>query len=113
MLTPTKYYALFKLRDNRWRSRSDLRMSLAEKIKRTCWHHCGRGCCRRGSRLPLADGDWLLHLPAPPPNVPVLNNNASAGRVSSLMMTAPGTHTLELVSELKAEHIRYAVFHDR
>ena len=26
------------------------------------------------------------------------------------MMNSPGTHTLELVSELKAEHIRYAVF---
>ena len=110
MLTPTKYYALFKLRDNRWRSRSDMRMSLAEKIKATVGTTAVAGVVVAVLGLMLAAGTWPLHLPAPPPNVPVLNNNASAGRVVFTYDDGPGTHTLELVSELKAEHIRYAVF---
>ena len=78
MLTPTKYYALFKLRDNRWRSRSDLRMSLAEKMKATVGTTAVAGVVVAVLGLMLAAGTWPLHLPAPPPNVPVLNNNASA-----------------------------------
>ena len=110
MLTPTKYYALFKLRDNRWRSRSDMRMSLAQKIKAAVGTTAVAGVVVAVLGLMLAAGTWPLHLPAPPPNVPVLNNNASAGRVVFTYDDGPGTHTLELVSELKAEHIRYAVF---
>lgn len=110
MLTPTKYYALLKLRDNRWRSRSDMRMSLAEKIKATVGTTAVAGVVVAVLGLMLAAGTWPLHLPPPHPNVPVLNNNASAGKVAFTYDDGPGTHTLELVSELKAEHIRYAVF---
>ena len=110
MLTPTKYYALFKLRDNRWRSRSDTRMSLAEKIKAIVGSTAVAGVVVGVLALMMAAGTWPLHLPAPPPNAPVLNNNASAGKVLFTYDDGPGTQTLNLLSELKAEHIRYAVF---
>jgi hypothetical protein len=44
--------------------------------------------------LMLAAGTWPLHLPAPPPNVPALNNNASAGKVLFTYDDGPGTQTL-------------------
>ena len=109
MLTPTKYYALLKLRDNRWRSRSNMTMSLAEKIRAIAGSTAFTVVVVGVLGLMLAAGTWPLNLPAPPPNVPVLNNNASAGKVMFTYDDGPGTHTLALVSELKAEHV-HAVF---
>ena len=40
----------------------------------------------------------------------MLSNNASAGKVLFTYDDGPGTATLQLVSNLKAEHIKYAVF---
>ena len=56
-----------------------------------------------GRRLPL-------QLPPPPPNLPVLDNNASAGKVVFTFDDGPGRHTLELISELKAEHVAAVFF---
>lgn len=109
MLTPTKYYALFKLRDNRWRSRGDMFMSFGQKIKAIAGTTAFTVTVAGLLGLMLAAGTWPLRLPAPPPNVPVLGNNASAGKVMFTYDDGPGTHTLALASELKAERV-HAVF---
>jgi peptidoglycan/xylan/chitin deacetylase (PgdA/CDA1 family) len=50
-------------------------------------------------------GHLPLTLPPPPKNLPVLNNNASAGKAVFTFDDGPGIHTLGLVSELQAEHV--------
>ncbi len=92
MLTPTKYWALFKLRDNRWRSRGDMgRMRLAQKVKAITGGTVVGGAVIGALAMMMAAGTWPLNLPPAPKGLPVLSNNASAGkeRSSSPTMTAP------------------------
>ena len=111
MLTPTKYWALFKLRDNRWRSRGDMgRMRLAQKVKAITGGTVVGGAVIGALAMLMVAGTWPLNLPPAPKGLPVLSNNASAGKVLFTYDDGPGTATLQLVSNLKAEHIKYAVF---
>jgi peptidoglycan/xylan/chitin deacetylase (PgdA/CDA1 family)/cellulose synthase/poly-beta-1,6-N-acetylglucosamine synthase-like glycosyltransferase len=110
-LNPTKYIALVKLRDHHWGTRgAATQVTWAKKVLSAAAVTAGvcvvavtvAGCVWAGT-LPLA-------LPAPPPGLPVLSNNASAGRVVFTFDDGPGVHTLQLISELKAEHVPAVFF---
>jgi peptidoglycan/xylan/chitin deacetylase (PgdA/CDA1 family)/glycosyltransferase involved in cell wall biosynthesis len=110
-LNPTKYIALVKLRDHHWGTRgAAAQVSRAKKALSAMAVTAGVstvaltvvGCMWAGT-LPLS-------LPAPPPGLPVLSNNASAGKVVFTFDDGPGIHTLQLISELKAEHVPAVFF---
>jgi peptidoglycan/xylan/chitin deacetylase (PgdA/CDA1 family)/cellulose synthase/poly-beta-1,6-N-acetylglucosamine synthase-like glycosyltransferase len=110
-LNPTKYIALVKLGDHRWGTRgAGSRVTRAQRAVFAAVVWVGTavvtftvvGCMWAGT-LPLS-------LPSPPPGLPVLSNDASAGKVVFTFDDGPGVHTLELVSELKAEHVPAVFF---
>ena len=110
-LNPTKYIALVKLGDHRWGTRgAGSRVTRAQRALFAVVVWVGTavvtvtvvGCMWAGT-LPLS-------FPTPPPGLPVLSNNASAGKVIFTFDDGPGVHTLELVSELKAEHVPAVFF---
>jgi hyaluronan synthase len=110
-LNPTKYIALVKLRDHHWGTRgAATQISRAKKFLSATVITLG------GSAFGVAIGGavWAgslpLKLPPPPPNLPVLSNGASAGKVVFTFDDGPGIHTLELISELKAEHVPAVFF---
>lgn len=110
-LNPTKYIALVKLRDHHWGTRGAAApVSRAKKAAYATLITAGIPgvvftvvSCMWAGTLPLS-------LPAPPPNLPVLSNNASAGKVVFTYDDGPGVDTLQLISELKAEHVPAVFF---
>ena len=73
MLTPTKYWALFKLRDNRWRSRGDMgRMRLAQKVKAITGGTVVGGAVIGALAMMMAAGTW------PPESAPSTQRTAGA-----------------------------------
>ena len=112
LLTPTKYYALLRLHDNRWRSRTvgELKMSLMRKIRVATTSTVAVTAVVSVMTILMLAGTWPLSLPAPPSGIPVLHNNALAGRVAFTYDDGPDAHTLELISELKTEHIPAVFF---
>jgi cellulose synthase/poly-beta-1,6-N-acetylglucosamine synthase-like glycosyltransferase/peptidoglycan/xylan/chitin deacetylase (PgdA/CDA1 family) len=105
-LNPTKYIALVKLRDHHWGTRGT-----AVHVSRAKRFLFAVGVTLSISAIAAAIGGamWAgglpLSLPPPPNNLPVLNNNVSTGKVVFTFDDGPGIHSLELISELKAEHV--------
>jgi cellulose synthase/poly-beta-1,6-N-acetylglucosamine synthase-like glycosyltransferase/peptidoglycan/xylan/chitin deacetylase (PgdA/CDA1 family) len=110
-LNPTKYIALVKLRDHHWGTRG-----AAPQITRAKKLLSAAAVTLSVSAVVVAIGGavWAgrlpLQLPPPPPNLPVLSNDASAGKVVFTFDDGPGIDTLQLVSELKAEHVPAVFF---
>jgi len=81
-LNPTKYIALVKLRDHHWGTRG-----AAVHVSRVKRIFSAVAVVLSVSALAasIAGATWAgklpLKLPPPPPNLPVLDNNASAGKV--------------------------------
>jgi hyaluronan synthase len=110
-LNPTKYIALVKLRDHHWGTRgAAIRVS---RVKRF-FFAAGVTLSITAAAAAIGGAMWAgrlpLSLPVPPKNLPVLDNNASAGRVVFTFDDGPGIHSLELISELKAEHVPAVFF---
>ncbi len=111
LLNPTKYIALVKLRDHHWGTRgAAVQVSAARKFLRGVAVTLGVSACAMTVSACVWAGHLPLKLPAAPANLPVLSNDASAGRVAFTFDDGPGVHSLELVSELKAEHVPAAFF---
>jgi cellulose synthase/poly-beta-1,6-N-acetylglucosamine synthase-like glycosyltransferase/peptidoglycan/xylan/chitin deacetylase (PgdA/CDA1 family) len=110
-LNPTKYIALAKLHDHHWGTRgAAVRLTRGRRVLHAVAVALGvsalavsvGGAMRAGS-LPLAP-------PRPPRDLPVLANSASAGKVTFTFDDGPGPHSLQLISELKAEHVPAVFF---
>jgi cellulose synthase/poly-beta-1,6-N-acetylglucosamine synthase-like glycosyltransferase/peptidoglycan/xylan/chitin deacetylase (PgdA/CDA1 family) len=111
LLNPTKYIALVKLRDHHWGTRgAAVQVSLARKFLRGVAVTLGVTACAMTVSACVWAGRLPLKLPAPPASLPVLSNDASAGKVVFTFDDGPGVHSLELVSELKAEHVPAVFF---
>lgn len=111
LLNPTKYIALVKLRDHHWGTRgAALQVTRARKFFRAAAVTLGVSACAMTVSACVWAGQLPLKLPAPPPNLPVLSHDASAGKVVFTFDDGPGVHSLELVSELKAEHVPAVFF---
>jgi hyaluronan synthase len=111
LLNPTKYIALVKLRDHHWGTRGAApQVTRARKILRAAAITLGVSACAMTVSACVWAGGLPLKLPAPSANLPVLSNDASAGKVVFTFDDGPGVHTLELVSELKAEHVSAVFF---
>ena len=110
-LNPTKYIALVKLRDHHWGTRGvAVKVTRARKVLSAAAVTLGILVVA----ISVGGATWAgilpLRLPPPAPNLPVLANNASAGKVVFTFDDGPGVHSLELVSELKAEHVPAVFF---
>ena len=111
LLNPTKYIALVKLRDHHWGTRgAAVQVSQVRKFFRGVAITLGVTACAMTVSACVWAGRLPLKLPAPPANLPVLSNDASAGKVVFTFDDGPGVHSLELVSELKAEHVPAVFF---
>jgi peptidoglycan/xylan/chitin deacetylase (PgdA/CDA1 family) len=110
-LNPTKYIALVKLRDHHWGTRGAApQVSRARKFLSAVAVTLGVSALAMTVSACVWAGRLPLRLPAPPANLPVLSNDASAGKVVFTFDDGPGVHSLELVSELKAEHVPAVFF---
>ena len=110
-LNPTKYIALVKLRDHHWGTRgAAIQISRAKKFLSVAAVTLGISAVVVAIGGATWAGRLPLQLPPPPSNLPVLDNNASAGKVVFTFDDGPGRHTLELISELKAEHVPAVFF---
>ena len=109
-LNPTKYIALVKLRDHHWGTRgAAVQMTRAKKFLFIAAVTLGISAVPVSIGGAMWAGAMPLSLPPPPANHGVLNNNASAGSDVFTFDDGPDIHTLQLVSELHAEHI-HAIF---
>jgi cellulose synthase/poly-beta-1,6-N-acetylglucosamine synthase-like glycosyltransferase/peptidoglycan/xylan/chitin deacetylase (PgdA/CDA1 family) len=110
-LNPTKYIALVKLRDHHWGTRgAAIQISRAKKFLTAAAITTGVSAVVITVGGAIWAGSLPLKLPPPPPNLPVLSNDASAGKVVFTFDDGPGIHTLQLISELKAEHVPAVFF---
>jgi hyaluronan synthase len=110
-LNPTKYIALVKLRDHHWGTRgAAAQITRAKKLLSAAAITLGVSALVVAIGGTVWAGSLPLKLPPPPPNLPVLSNDASAGKVVFTFDDGPGIHTLQLVSELKAEHVPAVFF---
>jgi len=110
-LNPTKYIALVKLRDHHWGTRgAAVQISRVKKFLSVAAVTLGVSAVAAAIGGATWAGSLPLKLPPPPPNLPVLDNNASAGKVVFTFDDGPGIHSLELVSELKTEHVPAVFF---
>ncbi len=110
-LNPTKYIALAKLRDHHWGTRgAAVKVSAAKRFLAVA----GITLSFTALAASIAGASWAgrlsLALPKPPAGLPVLDNNASSGKVVFTFDDGPGLHTLQLISELKAEHVPAVFF---
>jgi len=110
-LNPTKYIALVKLRDHHWGTRgAAVQVTRVKKFLSVAAVTLGISAVAVALGGAMWAGSLPLTLPPPPKNLPVLDNNASAGKVVFTFDDGPGTHTLQLISELKAEHVPAVFF---
>ena len=110
-LNATKYIALVKLRDHHWGTRgAAIKVTRAKKFLYVAAVTLGASVITVAICGAIWAGSLPLNLPLPPKNLPVLDNNASAGKVVFTFDDGPGIHTLALISELKAEHVPAVFF---
>jgi cellulose synthase/poly-beta-1,6-N-acetylglucosamine synthase-like glycosyltransferase/peptidoglycan/xylan/chitin deacetylase (PgdA/CDA1 family) len=110
-LNPTKYVALVKLRDHHWGTRgAAVQITRAKKFLTAATVTLGVSAFAASIGGAVWAGSLPLQLPSPPPHLPVLSNNASAGKAVFTFDDGPGIHTLQLISELKAEHVPAVFF---
>jgi peptidoglycan/xylan/chitin deacetylase (PgdA/CDA1 family)/glycosyltransferase involved in cell wall biosynthesis len=110
-LNPTKYIALVKLRDHHWGTRgAAVQLTRVRKFLYTAWVTLGVSAVAIAVGGAMWAGSLPLNLPRPARNLPVLSNNASAGKVTFTFDDGPGVHSLQLISELKAEHVPAVFF---
>jgi peptidoglycan/xylan/chitin deacetylase (PgdA/CDA1 family)/cellulose synthase/poly-beta-1,6-N-acetylglucosamine synthase-like glycosyltransferase len=110
-LNPTKYIALVKLHDHHWGTRgAAVKVSRAKRLFSVAGVVLGISALAASIAGATWAGSLPLTLPPPPPNLPVLDNNASSGKVVFTFDDGPGIRSLKLVSELKAEHVPAVFF---
>jgi peptidoglycan/xylan/chitin deacetylase (PgdA/CDA1 family) len=102
---------LVKLRDHHWGTRgAAAQVTRAKKFLTAAAVTLGVSAFAAAIGGAVWAGSLPLQLPPPPPHLPVLSNNASAGKVAFTFDDGPGIHTLQLVSELRAEHVPAVFF---
>jgi cellulose synthase/poly-beta-1,6-N-acetylglucosamine synthase-like glycosyltransferase/peptidoglycan/xylan/chitin deacetylase (PgdA/CDA1 family) len=110
-LNPTKYIALVKLRDHHWGTRgAAMRLSRRKRALNAVAMALGVSAVAVSVGGAMWAGSLPLTLPAPPKGLPVLASTAPAGKVTFTFDDGPGVHSLQLISELKAEHVPAVFF---
>lgn len=110
-LNPTKYIALVKLRDHHWGTRgAAIRLTWGRRVLNTVAVAFGVSAVAISVGGAMWAGSLPLTPPPPPKDLPVLASNASAGKVTFTFDDGPGPHSLQLISELKAEHVPAVFF---
>jgi hyaluronan synthase len=110
-LNPTKYIALVKLRDHHWGTRgAAIQVSRAKKVLYAASVTLSITAIAAAIGGAVWAGSLPLKLPPPPKSLPVVNNDASAGKVVFTFDDGPGIDSLKLISELKAEHVPAVFF---
>ena len=109
-LNPTKYIALVKLGDHHWGTRgAAVRLT---RVKRVLY---AAAVALSVSAVVISVGGAMwgslpLTPPRPPKDLPVLANRALAGKATFTFDDGPGPQSLQLISELKAEHVPAVFF---
>ena len=110
-LNPTKYIALVKLRDHHWGTRGAAvglsRLRRAVYAAMVALSVSALAVLVGGSTWA---GNLPLTLPRPAKNLPVLASRHLAGKVTFTFDDGPGPQSLQLISELKAEHVPAVFF---
>ena len=110
-LNPTKYIALVKLRDHHWGTRgAAVRVPRIKKLLTAMAIVLSVSAVVASVSGAMWAGQRPLRLPAPSPGLPVLDNDASAGKVVFTFDDGPGGDTLDLISALRAEHVPAVFF---
>jgi peptidoglycan/xylan/chitin deacetylase (PgdA/CDA1 family)/glycosyltransferase involved in cell wall biosynthesis len=110
-LNPTKYIALVKLQDHHWGTRgAAVRLTRAKRVLHAAAVALGVSAIAISVGGAMWAGSLPLTLPRPPKDLPVLANRARAGKATFTFDDGPGPQSLQLISELKAEHVPAVFF---